>query len=895
MASADGVVRINTKVDTGDFNASIKSMLGSVKSLAGALGVALSIGALVKFGKECVELSSDMTEVQNVVSKAFGTMRGDMDELANNSIKTLGMSRLTAYQTGSQFMSMGKSMGVAEKEASNMAIELTKLTGNMASFYNKEQDLVSIALKSVYTGETETLKQYGIVMTEVNLKEFALSQGITKAYSAMTQAEKVQLRYNYVMSQTAFIGNDFIDTQDSWANQTRILSEQWKEFMMILGNGLVTVLTPVIKMLNTVVSALITFGNAVGKVMSTVFGIKGQQMSVADSAENIAGGYEDASEAVDGYTDSTKKAGKASKGALASFDDLNVLQTNSGSGSGGSSGGAGGSEIETEDIEASEVATEELTGALARMKELWTDFTDGFKDGFTFGADFLDLSGKVQNIKDNCMSIRDSLVKIFTDPNVQSSLDGYVYSFGEMLGKCSASALSIGLTIGQNITGGIAKWLEADSGRITDYITSMLDIGTRKNEIIGNFHVAIADIFSAFGGENAQQVTADIIQMFSDAYMGVSQLSAQFGVDILDMLTRPIIENSGLLRDALDTVFGGLSDITGALVPIVDDIVDMALGAYEQIRPLFDYLGGELSATVEEHVVPALQKFGNFLSQVGQYINVLWSYLQPVVATLVENLMPILLTIGEYLGSIVISAINVIIDTIGGVLDILSGIIEFIVGVFTGDWDTAWEGITTIFNGCMDIITSILTTLKNHFSTTLNAIKTTWTNIWTALKNTTISIFNAIWTGIKNVINTILGGIEKMANGVINGLNKMIDAMNSLKFDVPDWVPEIGGKTFGFNITKLATVSIPRLANGGITVGSTLANIGEAGREAVLPLENNTGWMDDLASRLVGAMGNNSGTMTPVILELDGTEIGRTFLPLLRSEESRLGVNLGGI
>ena len=257
--------------------------------------------------------------------------------------------------------------------------------------------------------------------------------------------------------------------------------------------------------------------------------------------------------------------------------------------------------------------------------------------------------------------------------------------------------------------------------------------------------------------------------------------------------------------------------------------------------------------------------------------------------------MPILLTIGETIGSVVINNISMIIDVIGGVLDILGGLIEFIVGVFTGDWDKAWEGIQTIFSGVIDIITSVITTMQKNFSTILNAIKSVWTNTWTALKNTTISIFNAIWTGIKNVINTILGGVEKMANGVINGLNKMIDAMNNLSFDVPDWVPEIGGKTFGFNITKLATVSIPRLANGGITVGSTLANIGEAGREAVLPLENNTGWMDDLASRLVGAMGNNSGTMTPVILELDGTEIGRTFLPLLRSEESRLGVNLGGI
>ena len=129
-----------------------------------------------------------------------------------------------------------------------------------------------------------------------------------------------------------------------------------------------------------------------------------------------------------------------------------------------------------------------------------------------------------------------------------------------------------------------------------------------------------------------------------------------------------------------------------------------------------------------------------------------------------------------------------------------------------------------------------------------------------------------------------------MANGVVNGINKIIDAMNGLSFDIPDWVPEFGGKTFGFNIPRLSTVSLPRLATGGITTGATLAQIGEAGREAVLPLENNTGWMNDLAAMLTEKMsGANGGT---VVLEIDGAEFGRVALPFINNEQTRLGVSM---
>lgn len=240
-------------------------------------------------------------------------------------------------------------------------------------------------MKSIYTGETETLKQYGVVMTEVNLKQFALEQGITKSYSAMSQSEKVMLRYQYVMSQLSYIGDDFIDTQDSWANQTRILSEQWKEFMGIIGNGLITVLTPVVQFLNKIVAALINVANTISAIMSKIFGIQMQQMSTtASAAEDVADGYSDAADSMDDYANSVSNAAKKAKGALASFDELNVISKNqtSGSGSGGS-GGTGGTEIKPFDTSTQESVIDQLEGKYKKffdyLKKLKMILLMGFK------------------------------------------------------------------------------------------------------------------------------------------------------------------------------------------------------------------------------------------------------------------------------------------------------------------------------------------------------------------------------------------------------------------------------------------------------------------------------------------------------------------------------------
>ena len=148
-------------------------------------------------------------------------------------------------------MAMNAGMGMVGQGAANMAMEVAGRTADIASFFNTSQEEADTMLKSIWTGETESLKQIGVVMTQTNLDAYALANGFGKTTQQMTQAEQVQLRYAYVMNQTRLAAGDFVKTQDSWANQTRILSEQWKQFLGIIGQGLIQVLTPALKFFET--------------------------------------------------------------------------------------------------------------------------------------------------------------------------------------------------------------------------------------------------------------------------------------------------------------------------------------------------------------------------------------------------------------------------------------------------------------------------------------------------------------------------------------------------------------------------------------------------------------------------------------------------------------------
>ena len=346
-AGYDGSIRIDTRVDTTGFQRGIHALpkqLSGLTRAAGVLGAALTaafaVDKIVAMGKEAINLASDLQEVENVVTTAFGDMTYMVEDFADTAIEKFGMSELAAKRTASTYMAMSKGMGITGKAAAEMSIAVAGLSGDVASFFNVSQDVADTALKSIWTGETETLKQFGVVMTQANLQQFAYQQGIKKKIAAMSQAEQVQLRYMYVMQQLSLAQGDFARTSSSWANQTRILSENWKELLGILGNGLIEILLPVVQFLNVLVKGLIMVAKGIGAVYRMLTGkeMTTQTDKVSDSLGNLSDSAADATENQYGLADGINAAGAAAKNALANFDDLDVLQRDL-----GNNGGGGGS------------------------------------------------------------------------------------------------------------------------------------------------------------------------------------------------------------------------------------------------------------------------------------------------------------------------------------------------------------------------------------------------------------------------------------------------------------------------------------------------------------------------------------------------------------------------
>lgn len=310
----------------------------SVAKKAGAtIAAAFGVKKLIEFGKSCLDLGSDLAEVQNVVDVTFPQMTAQVDSFAQSAAKNFGVSETMAKQYTGTFGAMAKAFGFSEKQAYDMGTSLTALAGDVASFYNLSQDEAYTKLKSVFTGETESLKDLGVVMTQTALDSYALANGFGKTTAQMSEAEKVALRYQFVQEQLALANGDFARTSGGWANQVRILSLQFQSLKASIGQGLINVFTPVLKMINTLIGRLITLANAFKSFTELITGKKssgssaGQMSDLGSAASDASTGLDNASDSADTAASSAKKAGSAAKKAakemrsLMGFDQIHKL------------------------------------------------------------------------------------------------------------------------------------------------------------------------------------------------------------------------------------------------------------------------------------------------------------------------------------------------------------------------------------------------------------------------------------------------------------------------------------------------------------------------------------------------------------------------------------------
>ena len=373
--------QISTRVNgaMSRVNSTVSRAGRAIRNVFGAVGIA----AIVAFGKSCVDLGSDLQEVQNVVDVTFGSMSDQVDAFAKNAITQFGLSELTAKRYMGTYGAMAKSFGIVGEAGYQMSAAITGLTGDVASFYNLSSDEAYTKLKSIFTGETESLKELGVVMTQTALDQYALNNGFGKTTAKMTEQEKAILRYQFVMSSLADASGDFARTSDSWANQTRVLALQFDSLRATIGQGLINAFTPVIRVVNTLLSRLQTLAAYFRAFTAAIFGDAGSESSgdVFTSAANSSGSIADNMGSAAG---SAKKLREYTLG----IDELNVLSPDEESGSGGT-GGSGGNldfgNINGElfgDVTVNpeiEESVEKIRDAIERLKDAAKPTTDALK------------------------------------------------------------------------------------------------------------------------------------------------------------------------------------------------------------------------------------------------------------------------------------------------------------------------------------------------------------------------------------------------------------------------------------------------------------------------------------------------------------------------------------
>lgn len=397
MARSDGSIIINTLIDSKGFGSEIKSMkkqmtglTGAVGKLGAAIGVAFGVKALIDFGKSAIDLGSDLQEVQNVVDVTFTSMNEAVNEFAKNAAETAGLSETMAKKYTGTFGAMAKAFGFAEGQAFDMATSLTQLSGDVASFYNLTQDEAYTKLKSVFTGETESLKDLGVVMTQTALDSFAMAEGYGKTTKQMNEQEKVALRYAFVLDQLSSAQGDFIRTSDSWANQTRILSLNFDSFKANIGQALINIFTPFLKVLNEIVSKMAQLSERFVAFSEMLVGksTSGGGGSPGDAVNEIAQGFDD-------VADATKEAEKAQKKYITGLDELRTFSdNNSGLFSSESSSAIPILGTNNADIEAVNKTTSALDKILDRIIILvknkdWGGLGEFISDGIVGALDFL--------------------------------------------------------------------------------------------------------------------------------------------------------------------------------------------------------------------------------------------------------------------------------------------------------------------------------------------------------------------------------------------------------------------------------------------------------------------------------------------------------------------------
>ena len=823
MATKIGDVELGLVVNQQGFTNQLNSIQSKVMSFAKVLAGAFAVKKLVDFGSQAIKLGSDLNEVQNVVDVAFPKMSKQVDEFAKNAMYASGLSETMAKRYTGTFGAMSKAFGFSEQQSYEMATALTSLAGDVASFYNIGQDEAYTKLKSVFTGETETLKDLGVVMTQTALDAYAMANGFGKTTAEMSEAEKVALRFAFVQNQLALASGDFARTSDSWANQVRIMKLQFQSFMASIGQGLINLFAPVIQVLNFLLSKLLTVGNAFRALTELLTGKKSQAGggiqetadavgNLADNMQGASGGAGDMADAVDDAGGAADKAGGAAKKAakemksLMGFDKINKLSEpndDSGGGGGGGKGkgggGSGGLQPKGSQVDMGKIAEgdnqlkkffEDLFG---RIGELLAKFKAGFDAAFH--------SEGLERMKVALERIGATLQEIFTDPKVVQSFNDMLDKWAYALGQFTGAIASIGLGIGVFLTESIANALDNHKEQIKQALVNTMDATGDMVKAAGNIAQSIGDtIYKVLTSEGAVKIGKAIAGAFVSISSDITEIVAKIGRDVMKTIETIVTKNAPKLTETINTMLKNISPIFKTVERAVEDVGSMFKRVYNNsigplilqwgdimsglagtiidgfnnhVNPVLEKVGKAFEDVYKQFVKPMIDSLGNAISSIADAISKWWSVLEPIYNLLASALGPILGVIAGLLGGLLLSAIAGISIALKGVFDFITlisdifgeavvAISEFaekVISVLPEGFQVAWNGIVSTWNGIGQWFADRWNDVVNALSGVATWFTTMFTNAW----NNVVNAFKNLGQWFRDRWNDVVNALSNVA------------------------------------------------------------------------------------------------------------------------------------
>lgn len=849
----DGSIRINTEIDTRNVNSQMLRLINEIKRTSKEISDLKSkMDILAKTNVPTAEYKQMQTELQRAeayADKLYGKLRV-MEKSGDTT--SAGYARLVNQIKIADQQVDSLREGVASLEASGKAYtpgantaEYAKM-GQQVDNLNKKLEVSNLRLKEMNQKQRTSEKSFGRINKSANKTRmsFARMLGMSVAFSAVFRA---------ISAITSGVGTGFTNLM-GYSNQFAETVQSLKNALSTLGNAFAAAFAPIISIvipaLNSLIGAMTTAMTYVAQFIAVLGG-----NSTFLRAKKIQDSYADS-------LDGTAAAAKKATGALAKFDDLDVLQKQE------DSGGAGGTDPSNMFEEASIPENSNIKKFAEQVKAVLAQIFTPFREAWEAeGQATIDsVKYALSSILELAKSVGSSLLEVWTNGTGTQMLTTMLQIAQSVLNTIGNIATRLSEAwntnnVGTQIIQGLANALQ----EVLNFINRIA--GATANWAANlNFYPLLESI------NNLIQPLAPIVEKIGDFLADLYEnIILPIGTALIETIIPGIInvaskllnflaENQWIIEAVGYALLGAFaaSKIVPAITTIIG-IVTQVIGVIQTVVAALGAggLGGAISAIVSALGGPLTLAIAAIIA-VGAFLITHWEEVKAVAASLADWIVEKWNIIKDFTS-----------ETWNNIRDTLSDV-----------WNTITTTAKTIWTKIQTTISTIWNTLKTTATTVFNGIKTTISNVWNAVKTTTTNIWNGIKNTIKSVINSIIGSINGMINGIVSGINAVINALNSLHFDIPSWVPVLGGKSFGFSIPNISAPQIPYLASGAVIRGGDpfLAVLGDQ-PSSQTNVEAPLSTIEQALENVMNRRGDTSGGISPTIsLNVNGQEFARLTL-----------------